>query len=184
MPSVVSSLSDPNLITTLLNGGIVVLRTDTLYGILCKADNEQAVQRVYDIKRRDAAKSPIVLLANQSQLYEAPPASAQPVLEKMWPGPYSIVLPATHAPTWIIRENGSVAYRIPAYDSLRYLLEHTGPLIAPSANPEGQSPALTVEQAVGYFGEHVDMYVDGGAVTDTRPSTLLRFNGSTFDKLR
>lgn len=183
MPRVIDTFSD-DLVATLQAGGVAVIRTDTLYGIVARADDEQAVTRVYDIKHRDQTKSPIVLIADQSQLYDAPADGIVPTLELMWPGPYSIILPGEHAPHWISRDNGSVAYRIPARDDLRYLLRQTGPLIAPSANPEGQPPAATIQQAIDYFGDVVDLYVDGGEVTDTRPSTLLRFDGNRFAKLR
>lgn len=183
MPRIITTFSD-DLVGTLQAGGVVILRTDTLYGILCRADDEQAVARVYALKHRDESKSPIVLIADQSQLYDMPDVTALPALDMMWPGPYSIILPGMQAPKWITRENGSVAYRIPAHDDLRHLLKHTGPLIAPSANPEGAPPALTVQQAVDYFGDQIDMYVDSGEVADTRPSTLLRFAGNKFERLR
>lgn len=183
MPRITRGFTE-DLVSVLQNGGVAILRTDTLYGIVCRADNEQAVNRIYELKHRDEAKSPIVLIADQSQLYTPPTDIMQPALDMMWPGPYSIIMPAPSAPRWIIRGNQSVAYRIPAHDDLRYLLRQTGPLIAPSANLEGDPPALTVEQAVAYFGEAVDIYADGGEVTDTKPSTLLRFADSRFEKLR
>lgn len=184
MPHIINSFSD-DLVAMLQTGGIAILRTDTLYGVLCRADDEQAVARVYALKHRDASKSPIVLVADQSQLYTTPDAAALPALDMMWPGPYSIIMPScADAPKWITRDNGSIAYRIPAHDDLRYLLKQTGPLIAPSANPEGAPPARTIQQAIDYFGNQVDVYVDSGEVTDTQPSTLLRFAGNKFERLR
>lgn len=183
MPRIITSFSD-DLVATLQTGGVAVIRTDTLYGILCLASNKQAVTRVYSLKQRNESKSPIVLISDQSQLYDLPNESLAPALDMMWPGPYSIILPSMLAPSWITRENGSVAYRVPAHDDLRYLIKQTGPLIAPSANLEGRPPALTVQQAVDYFGDKVDIYVDGGQVVDTRASTLLRFTGNKFEKLR
>lgn len=183
MPRIARGFTE-DLVSVLQTGGVAVLRTDTLYGLVCQADNEQAVDRIYKLKRRDEAKSPIVLIADQSQLYTPPTASMQPALDMMWPGPYSIIMPAPDAPRWIIRDNQSVAFRVPAHDDLRYLLRLTGPLIAPSANFEGDPPALTIEQAIAYFGDTVDIYADGGEVTDTKPSTLLRFADNRFEKLR
>lgn len=183
MPRVITEFND-DLVATLQAGSVAVLRTDTLYGIVCRADDERAVARVYQLKHRDETKSPIVLIADQSQLYDTPDNTMRPALDMMWPGTYSIILPTHDAPRWLARDNGSVAYRMPAHDDLRYLLRQTGPLIAPSANLEGEPPALTIQQAIDYFGDEIDIYVDGGEVTDTRPSTLLRFNGNKFDKLR
>lgn len=183
MPRIRSEFDD-ELIAVLSRGGVAVIRTDTLYGLVASADNSLAVEKIYRLKHRDQAKSPIVLIADMSQLYEAPTPDTLDTLRLMWPGPYSIILPSERAPAWLRRDNYSVAYRVPAVDELRALLLRTGPLIAPSANPEGLAPAMSIEEAVEYFGEAVDLYVDGGLVTDARPSTLLRFTGNTFERLR
>lgn len=183
MPRITSSL-DVEFFDVMRRGGVAVIRTDTLYGIVASADSELAVDRVYTLKQRDQTKSPIVLIGSTDQLYDAPADEVAPVLDVMWPGPYSIILPTHTAPSWIRRDNGSVAYRIPAVDDLRVALQQTGRLIAPSANPEGHSPAMTAQQAVAYFGDDIDLYVDGGEVVSPKPSTLLQFNGSRFDRLR
>lgn len=183
MPRIVQEFGD-ELIDVLRQGGVAVLRTDTLYGIVCLADSEQAVAHIYNLKHRADTKSPILLIADQSQLYDKPIDSIAETLSITWPGPYSIILPSERAPSWVTRHNDSVAYRVPALDNLRYLLKQTGPLIAPSANTEGNPPATTIEEAIDYFGDHVDIYVDGGEVTDTKPSSLLRFSGNHFERLR
>lgn len=183
MPRIISSL-DAEFFDVMHRGGVAVIRTDTLYGIVASADNELAVNRVYTLKQRDQAKSPIVLIGSTDQLYDVPADEVAPVLDVMWPGPYSIILPSYTAPSWIRRDNGSVAYRLPAVDDLKVALQQTGRLIAPSANPEGNPPAMTVKQAVAYFGDNIDLYIDGGEVTNSKPSTLLQFNGSRFDRLR
>ena len=158
----------------LQEGAVGILRTDTLYGVVARADTEVAVERVYDLKDRDNRKSPIVLIASIDQLWDTPPEVAQSVLQNAWPGPVSVILPSSEAPVWIRRDNGSVAYRLPADEALQNLLRQTGPLIAPSANPEGQTPAMTVTEAQGYFGDAVDFYVDGGTVKDAAASQLIK----------
>lgn len=169
----------------LKGGAIGVLRTDTLYGVVARADDETAVERVYDLKDRDERKSPIVLVSSRDQLWDVPPPSAESVLETSWPGPVSIILPSTNAPRWIRRDNASVAYRMPAVDDLRALVAATGPLIAPSANPEGQPPAQTLAAAQAYFGDAVDFYVDGGVVEDMTPSRLIKVaEDGTTERLR
>lgn len=129
----VSDVNDPFVVQILLAGGVVVLRTDTLYGILAVAGNQGAVQRVYEIKGRTDTKSPIVLIADSGDMFDEYDTSVLETLKDLWPGPRSIILPATTAPSWITRGNGSVAYRVPNRDDLRHLLTQTGPLIAPSA---------------------------------------------------
>lgn len=180
-----SSLDNPDLITTLLEGGIAILRTDTLYGLVARADDEQAVRRVYQLKDRDERKSPIVLIASVDQLYDTPPPAVAAMMRAEWPGKVSIIEPSTTAPVWLRRENDSVAYRLPDHEALRALLARTGPLIAPSANPEGHVPAMSIEEAYDYFGDRVDIYVDGGRVEDDTPSKLLRVHGDgTVERLR
>lgn len=169
-----NSLNDPELSRILLSGGIGVLRTDTLYGVVASAANEAAVERVFALKGRDDNKSPIVLIANKSQLFDAVDSASEKILSNVWPGPVSVIIPAVHAPDWIQRGNQSVAYRLPDDSRLQQLLTSTGPLIAPSANPQGQPPAMTIQEAIKYFGDSVDFYVDGGQVHNATASQLLQ----------
>lgn len=173
---IVTSLADPAVAATLLRGGIVVARTDTLYGILARANDEQAVKRVFALKDRSEHKSPIVLIAAISQCYDVPSLEIRALCAERWPGPVSILVPSIDAPRWIRRENDSVAYRLPDDSALTALITQTGPLIAPSANPEAHVPAMSVDEAYDYFGDQVDIYVDGGRVDDDTPSQLLRID--------
>ena len=169
-----TSVNDPEIIRLLKAGGIGVLRTDTLYGVVASANNQAAVGRVYELKGRDETKSPIVLVSDRSQIFDDISTENKHLLDDVWPGPVSVIIPSTQAPTWIRRGNESVAYRLPNDDELRRLVEQTGPLIAPSANPEGLPPAMNIEEANSYFSNNVDFYVDSGTVTDASPSQLLR----------
>lgn len=158
-------------------GGVVALKTDTLYGLLARADDQAAVERVYQLKSRDETKSPVVLIADSEQLYDTAPDGFDKLYDGDWPDRTTIVLPSVEAPTWIRRSNDSVAYRVPNLSDLRQLLETTGRLIAPSANPQGKPPAENIEQAIEYFGEAVDVYVDGGSVGSARPSQIIKLSG-------
>lgn len=173
-PQHFSTISDPAVAELLKGGAIGILRTDTLYGVVAAAGNEQAVGRVYAAKERSEHKSPIVLISSVDELFDTPSEHVKALCADVWPGPVSVIIDSEDAPVWIRRGNDSVAYRLPNDPSLLALLEHTGPLIAPSANPEGSPPAMTIEQAEEYFGDSVDFYVDGGAVTLAQPSQLLR----------
>lgn len=161
--------NDPQLVALLKSGGIAVVRTDTLYGLVARADDHAAVERVYTVKNRHPSKGCITLVANESMLYDQPPAADEPVLSRVWPGAVSVILPSPSAPDWLLRVGSTLAYRCPADPELRQLLEQTGPLIAPSANPEGLPPAASVEEAIAYFGSNVDAYVDSGIVPATTP---------------
>ena len=169
----------------LKNDGVVVLRTDTLYGVLACARSEKAVQKVYELKGRDETKSPIVLISDRSQVFDPVDDQVNELLESVWPGKVSVIIPSTESPTWIRRDNQSVAYRLPAITELQSLIAKTGPLIAPSANPEGLQPADSIEQAVDYFGENVDLYIDGGVVEGSAPSQIVRINNDgIIERLR
>lgn len=176
--NVTNDLNSNVVIDCLKQGGIVVARTDTLYGVLALADDEAAVERVYRLKGRNPDKSPIVLIADKSQVFDQVSDAIGRVMDDNWPGPVSIIVPSAQAPKWLRRENDSVAYRLPEGESLRTLIQSTGPLIAPSANPEGEAPAKNVDEAIEYFGEEVDIYVDGGEVKNARPSKIIRVNDS------
>ena len=179
----VSEFND-HLVQTLLSGGIAVLRTDTIYGIVARADNEAAVERIYTIKQRTPSKSPIVLLSRPEEVFDALSAQQLAITEGLWPGRNSIIFPSMEAPAWLDRGNESIAYRVPDDEGLRRLLASTGPLIAPSANPESQQPAMSVHEAIEYFGDLIDVYVDGGLVTDNTPSKLFRVTDDGLERLR
>lgn len=176
--NVYQSVNDPEVVRLLQAGGVGILRTDTLYGVVASATNEVAVQRIYELKGRDETKSPIVLVSNQSQVFDAVSDEHERLLGDVWPGPVSVIIPSVDAPVWIRRDNDSVAYRLPKSSELQNLVDQTGPLIAPSANPQSLSPAMTIQQAVGYFGDKVDFYVDGGEVIDPSPSQILQITSS------
>lgn len=163
------------LIEVLKRGGIAVIRTDTLYGLVASADIESAVERVYQVKGRDADKSCIVLLDDMRSAYGRVDELETDEFRFQSDVPTSFLIHGHGAPTWLLRENNNLAYRVPQQLELKQFLAQTGPLIAPSANPQGQPPARTIAEAMAYFGDAVDMYVDGGEVpADTPPSRLLR----------
>jgi L-threonylcarbamoyladenylate synthase len=137
--------------------------------------NEAAVRRIYELKGRDDDKSPIVLISEISQIFDELIPEHKAYVTHAWPAPVSVIIPSRQAPTWIRRGNDSVAYRMPADDDLRRLIDQTGPLIAPSANPQGMQPAMNIREAKYYFGDNVDFYVDGGKVEDPRPSQIMKF---------
>lgn len=175
---------DKELIEKLRSGGVAIIRTDTIYGIVARADLESSVERIYAMKGRTPTKSPIVLIDSRADLYDSYDAVDLEVLKNIWPGKNSVILQSKKAPAWIKRQNNSVAYRLPSDTKLRRLLNGAGPLVAPSANPEGFEPATTIEQAIDYFGDRIDIYVDSGAVSDNTPSKLYRLLNGKLERLR
>jgi len=166
-------------------GGIGVIRTDTLYGVVAAALNPGAVERIYAVKGRTPTKSPIVLIGSLDQLIDEYDEATLAHIGELWPGKNSVILPSTHGPKWLTRGNASIAYRLAADEQLSAFLKQTGPLIAPSANPEGELPAKTIQEAFDYFGDAVDFYVDGGEVVDDTPSKLWRLQSNgELERLR
>lgn len=159
----------------LLRGEVVVIPTDTLYGLLAIA-HITTVNRVYQLKGRSPSKPVIILISDFDDLgnFEISLTDWQErQLTKYWPGKVSVILPCeTENLEFLHRGTKSLAFRLPTDPLLKSLLELTGPLIAPSANPEGLEPALDVKTAQEYFGEQVQLYVDGG-VRHSDPSTLV-----------
>lgn len=178
---IVKSKDNHKLLETLEVGGVAVVKTDTLYGLVGRADYQVVVNKIYQLKRRNPAKSLIVLIADVNQLYDRPELD----LSDKWPGPNSVILASPSAPAWLQNADGTVAYRLPADDGLRELLRATGPLVAPSANLEGWPPAETIIQAIDYFGDGVDVYVDEGEVSADQPaSKLWCLNGDIWERIR
>lgn len=169
------------LISVLMNGGIAVVRTDTIYGIVARANDQAAVDRVFAAKGRNPEKSCIILIADPKQAYGDLMSVHYDASR-----PTSVLIDAPMAPRWLLRANELLAHRIPNLPWLQQVISETGPLIAPSANPEGLSPARTIEEARAYFGDRVDLYVDGGEVpADTPPSTLIRVDDDgSVERLR
>lgn len=161
---------------TLQQGGLVVAPTDTLYGLLAKADHVKAVQRLYEVKRRPLDKACILLVSNIDDIPNLTPTEREVYAALERERPTTIVVPVVadflpHLP----RPHGTLAFRLIASGPLKALIDTTGPLLAPSANPSEQSPATSVEQAVAYFGDRVDTYVDGGTIDSTRASRIVAF---------
>jgi L-threonylcarbamoyladenylate synthase len=149
--------------------------TDTLYGIVGSALKPSAVERVYELRNRERDKPMIVLIGGWGdfdRLKVQIPERTRELLNKVWPGPVSVVLSApSPALAYLHRGTGSIAFRMPAKPALRELLMIAGPLVAPSANLAGEPPALNVAQARAYFGDEV-FYVDEGELHNP-PSALV-----------
>lgn len=181
-----TSLTDPALIECLNRGGVVVIPTDTLYGVVARASSEQAVERVYRVRGRAPEKPCIILAAGEWQITDTSlwTAAHRELVKKYWPGPLSLVTPTAHSKPYLHRGTHTLAYRVPASEQLRQLLAHTGLLIAPSANPESLPPATTVQEAIAYFGDNVDGYVDGGTLANHMPSTVVMIEQGKLKVLR
>lgn len=172
----------------LTSGAVGVLPTDTLYGLVGQALRAETVSRIYTLKGRDEHKPFIILIGGVSDLslfgIELEPRT-QEVLTHYWPGPNSIILPCSDPNlSYLHRGAGTLAFRLPETPDLQALLQTTGPLVAPSANPQGLPPAKNLAEAEKYFNDTVDFYVDCGNVLGS-PSSLYEIDTSNhLNKLR
>ncbi len=171
---------------SLRQGKVGVIPTDTLYGIVASALNQDAIERVYNIKQRTPTKPPIILISSLDDLALfniTPTEGERTILYAHWPGPVSIILPCDDERfAYLHRGAHSLAFRLPDKADLCALLVESGPLIAPSANPEGLPPAITINEARAYFGDKVDFYIDSGEVAG-HASHIIRIHpdGTTED---
>jgi L-threonylcarbamoyladenylate synthase len=100
------------------------------------------------------------------------------ILKKVWPGKVSVILPCINNEfKYLHRGSKSLAFRLPNKKSLIEILKKTGPLVAPSANPQGLEPAKNIKEAKDYFNNKVDFYMAGGTLK-SKPSTILKINKS------
>ncbi|MBP9751894.1 MAG: threonylcarbamoyl-AMP synthase [Candidatus Moranbacteria bacterium] len=171
----------------LKKGDIGILPTDTLYGLVASALDREAVELVYRVRGRDEGKPCIVLISDQSDIerfFGLSLSGLATKLAEMWPGKVSVILPCPDAKwAYLHRGTETVAFRVPDRSELRELLRKVGPLIAPSANPQGMPPAKTIEEAEEYFGSDADFYVDAGML-DSEPSTVVRFMDGKLSVVR
>ena len=165
--------------------------TDTLYGIVGKAENEDTVNRIYTIRKRNLEKPCIILIADIDELEKFSITLSEEqkkVMEKYWfenNEPVSIVLDCPDKKfTYLHRETKTLAFRLPEQKDLQNLLKETGPLIAPSANTEGLPSALNITEAEKYFGVSVDLYIDEGEIKGKASKVIRLKNDGSVEVLR
>jgi tRNA threonylcarbamoyl adenosine modification protein (Sua5/YciO/YrdC/YwlC family) len=156
---------------------LVVLPTDTVYGLACDAFSHEGVQSLLEAKGRDIQSPPPVLIGNAAALdglAQDIPALAHKLADTFWPGALTMILKAQPSLTWDLGETkGTVALRMPDHKIALALLQETGPLAVSSANLTGEPAAITCQQAEGYLGSKVKVYLDGGSSPKGEASTIV-----------
>lgn len=169
-------------------GDLVVLPTDTVYGIGCDAFDAGAVASVLAAKGRGRDMPPPVLIptARTAQgLATQVPDYAQTLMERFWPGPLTLVLKAQTSLHWDLGDtNGTVALRVPANEVALELLGEIGPMAVTSANTTGDPASRTVDDATSMLGESVAVYLDAGPSSDGEASTIIDCTGEAPVTLR
>jgi L-threonylcarbamoyladenylate synthase len=158
-------------------GELVVLPTDTVYGLGCDAFNAEAVRGLLAAKHRGPDMPVPVLVGSWSTidgLVMSVPRAARDLIEAFWPGGLSLVLP--HAPSlaWDLGQTkGTVMLRMPLHPVALELLRDVGPMAVSSANVSGQPPASDAAMAEGQLGDSVEVYLDGGPSGEPVASTIV-----------
>ena len=175
---------DYKLIRILKQGGIVAMRTDTVYGLLTPAFSRDSVEELYRIKMRSEGKPFIILISSFEMLKRFPVEIHSPtlrLLEDMWPGELSAILPLKKDSVgleefyYLHQGKEGIAFRIPNDSLLRKVVSLVGPLVAPSANLEGGKPAQSIDEVIEYFGDTLSFYEDGGVCSDISVSRIISF---------
>jgi L-threonylcarbamoyladenylate synthase len=170
------------LIELLKHGAVGVLPTDTVYGLVCRAQDQEAVKRLYQLKDRQNMPGTLIA-ANIDQLVSLgiKPRYLKAV-QQFWPGPISVE--TVHDITYLSQGTGRQAIRIPDYPDLLNLMTLVGPLQTTSANAPGMPTAENFSQAVEYFHDKIDFYVDIGDLGERLPSTVIRIVDGVIDVVR
>lgn len=169
-------------------GKLLVVPTDTVYGIAADPFSASAVDRLLTAKGRGRDFPSPVLVSSISQagaLVPEIPALARVFMERFWPGALTVVLPARKdLPLDLGVTGGTVALRQPDQSDLLRLLQENGPLAVTSANLHGLPPAQTVRQAQEYFSDKVAEYIDAGPSQIGEPSTIVKVEEAGYLVLR
>ena len=172
---------------TLAAGGAIVLPTETVYGLFAQALNEEAVERVYELKRRPRDKALNLNVASLEEIYafsKNQPTYLDQLYQAFLPGPLTIILQANdQVPTWINSGMDTVGFRIPKHLVTLDLIRKYGPLIGPSANLSGKVSGTSFQQIVMDFQEQVSGVEDDAALTG-QDSTILDLSGEKAHILR
>ncbi len=176
MAKVFKSINSPRLIKMINAGAIGVIPSDTVYGLVAKASKAKAVERMYSVKER--VSQPGTIIGASIGQFEALgfPYAPLAAANRYWPASLSVVVNAADVEDYLKADRDSLPLRIPDSHQLLQLLERTGPLMTTSANHPSEPTATNIRQAMAYFGDRVDFYVDSGELGVRLPSTIIGFN--------
>jgi tRNA threonylcarbamoyl adenosine modification protein (Sua5/YciO/YrdC/YwlC family) len=169
-------------ISALKGGRLVVMPTDTVYGIGADAFDGEAVAALLAAKGRGRNMPVPVLVGSwhtiQGLVYSVP-NSAKELIRAFWPGALSLVVRQAPSLQWDLGDaNGTVMLRMPLHPVAIELLREVGPMAVSSANISGRPPAVTAAQAREQLGDLVEVYLDGGPAEQQAASTIVDLTGA------
>lgn len=168
----------------LQEGEIVILPTDTVYGMAASLAHPQAISEIYEIKKRPKEKALLILAADLHQiepyLISIPPNFYE-LAEAFWPGALTLVVPVDtgRIPSLVRAGKPTAGFRVPAHPLTHQILQEVGPVVAPSANMHGEPPPVSPDQIT------FDLpCVDGGTCAHAQPSTIVELHPDHWEILR
>ena len=169
-------------------GKLVVLPTDTVYGVGADAFSPAAVKRLLEAKGRGRDMPPPVLVSAPTTLDALAvgiPSYARALVEELWPGPLTVVCRQQPSLQWDLGDTrGTVAVRMPDHEVALELLARTGPLAVSSANKSGMPAATDADAAEDMLGDSIEVLLDGGTSPGGEASTIVDVTGETGRLLR
>ena len=191
MKTTIIAAEDPKAIPAALEilkrGGLVAFPTDTVYGVGGDAFNSQAIERIYIAKERSREKAIPILLGDGADLGKVSPPPNQLVqrlVDKFWPGPLTLVLPARSTLPPQLSPYPTVGVRVPAHGMVRALLRASGPLAATSANISGEKNPRTAQEVLEQLGGRIELILDGGRTPGGGASTVVDCTSAKLKILR
>jgi L-threonylcarbamoyladenylate synthase len=178
-----------NISGVLKRDGLIVYPTDTFYGLGVNCFSEKGVQRIYELKKREAAKPLLVVISNLSMLDELID-DIPPIFDRLstefWPGPLTMIFRASpRLPKALLGDTETIGVRLPDFSWLKALIDQAGfPLTATSANPSGKSAIALSKEVIQVFAGKVDLIVDAGRTSGKLPSTVLDLTKAKPEVLR
>jgi L-threonylcarbamoyladenylate synthase len=161
-------------IELLKKGSVGVMPTDTVYGLVARAEDPSAVARMYALKDRNHKPGTVIAASTDQLVALGVPENHIDKVKKWWPNPLSVETPLGDNLRYLHQDTGRQGFRVVADTTVRDVLEQTGPLATSSANHPGKPGSVTIQEAIDYFGDAVDFYVDGGDLTGRAPSTIIK----------
>ena len=172
-------------VSVLNKNGIIAYPTETFYALGTRYDKKDALEKLYEIKRRPEEKAIPLIIGNIEQLSLLTGHISGPAWElinKFWPGPLTLVLSAGKGLDEYLMSDNKVAVRIPGESFALQLAKAAGfPITATSANISDKPPAETASMVSDYFDQAIDLIIDGGHTKGGLPSTIIE---ATEDEIR
>ena len=178
------------VVTALRNGAVLVMPTDTVYGLVCDANNEKAIEKIFGIKKRNRSE-PLPIFVRDIEMakeYAIIDEKQEEFLNKNWPGAVTVILESRDSLPELVTKNETVGMRMPKYDFLNLVLENFGkPLAQTSANISGEPATTEIKQALDQFNGQAaqpDLVVDAGDLPKADPSAIFDLTKNVLTRLR